>query len=108
MPPVVNREEPDSFRLERPALAICATGCPERHRDPDAVGSELVRDRLPERFRPSMQFHFNRRHAGSARTDKIRSPTENRDLDPNLESGLAKPSRDRFTQVGLETKCHNP
>src|SRR2546422_8302835 len=107
-PPVIDREEPDSFRLEGPTLAIGATCCPERHRDPDAVGGELVRDRLSKRFGPSMHFHFNRRHTRSARADKICSPTENRDLDSDVESGVAKPCRDRSTKVGLKTKCHNP
>src|SRR2546426_9816596 len=107
-PPVIDREEPDSFRLEVPSLAIGATRCTERHRDPDAIGGELVRDRLSKRFGPSMHFHFNRRHARSARADQIRSPTENRDLDQNVESGISKPCRDRFTKVGLKSKCHNP
>src|SRR2546421_7405201 len=86
-PPVIDREEPDSFRLEVPSLAIGAACCIERHRDPDAIGGELVRDRLSKRFGPSMHFHFNRRHARSARADEIRSPTEDRDLDPDIESG---------------------
>src|SRR5438093_540149 len=62
-PPVIDREEPDSFRLEVPSLAIGAACCIERHRDPDAIGGELVRDRLSKRFGPSMHFHFSRRHA---------------------------------------------
>jgi len=89
-------------------LAIGA-GCRiERHRDPDAIGGELVRDRLSECFGPSMHFHLNRRHAGSARADEIRSPTEDRDLDPNIESGIPKPGRNRLTKLGLETECHKP
>jgi hypothetical protein len=105
-PPVIDREEPDSFRLEGPSLAIGPACCVERHGDPDAIGGELVRDRLSECFDPSMHFHFNRRHARSARADEIRSPTEDRDLDPNVESGIPEPCRDRFPKVGLKTKCH--
>ena len=107
-PLVIDREEPDSLRLEGPTLAIGAACCVERHGDPDAIGGELVRDRLSECFGPSMHFHLNRRHAGSARADEIRSPTEDRDLDPNVESGIPKPGRNRFTKVGLETECHKP
>ena len=107
-PLVIDREEPDSLRLEGPTLAIGAACCVERHGDPDAIGGELVRDRLSKCFGPSMHFHFNRRHAGSARADEIRSPTEDRDLDPNIESGIPKPGRNRFTKVGLETECHKP
>src|SRR2546422_8711861 len=107
-PPVADREEPDAFRLEGPPLAIGAACCVERHGDPDAIGGELVRDCLSECFGPSMHFHFNRRHAGSARADEIRSPTEDRDFDPNIESGIPKPGRNRFTKVGLETECHKP
>ena len=107
-PLVIHREEPDSLRLEGPTLAIGAACCVERHGDPDAIGGELVRDRLSECFGPSMHFHLNRRHAGSARADEIRSPTEDRDLDPNIESGIPKPGRNRFTKVGLETECHKP
>ena len=107
-PPVIDREEPDAFRLEGPSLAIGAGCCIERHRDPDAIGGKLVRDRLSKCFGPSMHFHLNRRHAGSARADEIRSPTEDRDLDPNIESGIPKPGRNRLTKLGLETECHKP
>ncbi len=107
-PPVIDREEPDSLRLESPSLAIGAACCVERHRDPDAIGGELVRDRLSKGFGPSMHFHLNRRHAGSARADEIRSPTEDRDLDPNVESGIPEPCRDRFPKVRLKAKCHKP
>ena len=107
-PPVIDREEPDSFRLEVPSLAIGAACCIERHRDPDAIGGELVRDRLSKRFGPSMHFHFNRRHGRSARADEIRSPTEDRDLDPDIESGIPEPCRDGLTKVDLKTKCHDP
>ena len=89
-------------------MAIGATCCPERRGDPDAIGGELVGDRLSKGFGPSMHFHFNRRHARSARADNVRSPTENRDFDPNVESGISEPCRHRLTKVGLKTKCHNP
>src|SRR5207245_9477497 len=104
----VDRHESDPFRQEIPTLAIVATCCPARHRDADAIGGELVGDRLSKAFGPSMHFHFNRCHARSARADNVRSPTENRDLDSDVESGMSKPSRDRFTKVGLKTKFHNP
>ena len=107
-PPVVDREEPDSLRLEGPTLAIGAACRAERHRDPDAIGGELVRDRLSKCFGPSMHFHLNRGHARSARADEIRSPSEDRDLEPNFESGIPKPGRDRFPEVGLKTECHEP
>ncbi len=55
-----------------------------------------------------MQLHFNGRHGRSARADKVRTTTENRDLQPNVESGISKPRRDRFPKVGLQTKGHTP
>jgi len=89
-------------------LAIGAACRTERHRDPDAIGGELVRNRLSKCFGPSMHFHLNRGHARSARADEIRSPSEDRDLEPNFESGIPKPGRDRFPEVGLKTECHEP
>src|SRR2546422_11703681 len=102
-PMVIHSEEPGFLRLEGQSLAIGAACCVERHGDPDAIGGELVRDRLSACFGPSMHFHLNRRHAGSARADAIRSPTDDRDLDPDVESGIPKPGRHRVTTVGLET-----
>src|SRR5437667_4770798 len=96
---VVDCEEPNSFRLEGPTLAVGAACGAERHRDPDAIGRELVCDCLPKRLGPSMHFHFDRCDGLPPGADKIRPTTENRDLQPNVESGVLKPCHDRATEV---------
>jgi hypothetical protein len=99
MTAIVDGEESDAFRLERPTLAI-GPGCGrERHRNPNAVGSELVGDRLAQRLGPSMHLHFNRRDRRSSRAHEIGSTTEYRNLHSNIESLVAEPHRNRFEQI---------
>src|SRR2546427_10019547 len=61
----IDREEPDSLRLEGPTLAIGAACCVERHGDPEAIGREVVPDRLAACFGPSMHFYRKRHHHAS-------------------------------------------
>src|SRR5467141_4379611 len=102
---VVDREESDPFRLEHPTLAVGARCGRQGHRDPDVVGAELVRYRLPERFGPSMHFHFDGGDCPPAGPDQIGSTTKNRHLPANVEPFVNEPCRDRLAEVRLETEC---
>jgi len=106
--PVVDGEEPDSLRLERPTLAISSGRGRQRHRNPNAVCSNLVGDRLAQCLAPSMHFHFDRRHGRPSRANEIGSTTENGNLHPNIEALVAEPRRHRFAQIRLNAKVHGP
>jgi len=104
--PFVDGEESDSLRLERPTLAIGPGSGSQRHRNPNAVGSNLVGDRLAQRLAPSMHFHFDRRDRRPPPANEIRPTTENRNLHSNIESLVAEPRRHRFAQIRLNAKRH--
>ena len=108
MASVVDREESDSLRFERPTLAI-RPGCGRQwHDNPNAVGSDLVCDRLAQRLAPSVHFHFDRSDRRPSRANEIGPTTENRNLHPNIESLAAEPRRHRFAQIRLNAKGHGP
>jgi len=108
MAPVVDCEESDAFRFERPTFAICLGCGRQRHRNPNEVGSKLVGNRLAQRFAPSMHFHFNRCHGRPSRANEIGSTTENGNLHANIEPLVAEPRRQRFAQIRLTAKGHGP
>src|SRR3989442_7001907 len=104
--PFVDGEESDSLRLERPTLAIGPGSGSQRHRNPNAVGSNLVGDRLAQRLAPSIHFHFNRRHGRPSQANEIGSTSENGNLHLNIEPLVAEPRPHRFAQIPLTPKSH--
>src|SRR5437899_10292222 len=56
---VIDGEESDSLRLERPPLAIDSRRGSQGHRDPNVIGCDLVRNPLANCLITSMALHLN-------------------------------------------------